>query len=185
MRPRDDCDLHLPCQYAFPGMKYLILTGNYIILKSRQGILTVTNGWNCWCSCPLAPHPTIKGRGGVIMIANFLSPGVLLIHTYIKLRFSGNILQLENGFHVISEEKSIACATQHVQWTSTFGQKWYEFKLISCFPLLLYGGATTRGCWTPNYLHDWTIVNNMKFKFRWRKWENMWINNIKISAINV
>ena len=60
-------------------------------------------------------HRTKKGRGGVIMIANFPSSDMLLIHAYIKMRFSGNILQLENGFHVISEEKSIACATQHVQ----------------------------------------------------------------------
>ena len=52
---------------------------------------------------------------------------------------------------------------------------------------ILYGGATTRGCWTPIYLHDWTpqywtIWNS---NFGEENGENIWINNINIGAIDV
>ena len=56
-------DLHIPCHYAFPGMPYSTLTGNYT-LKSRQGILTVTSGRNCWhCHSYIARALRNKGVG--------------------------------------------------------------------------------------------------------------------------
>ena len=51
---------------------------------------------------------------------------------------------------------------------------------------ILYGGANTRECWTPNYLHDWApqywII--WKSNFGEENGENIWINNINISAID-
>ena len=51
-------------------------------------------------AAPSPPHPAIKGRGGAIIIANSLSPSVLSIHVYIKLRFSV-MLQMKNNFQLI------------------------------------------------------------------------------------
>ena len=120
------------------------------------------------------------------------TPGVLLIHTYVKLRFSSDFANEKRrpvDFLHSPALGAIACPTQHVQWASIFGRKFHEsliyvdrFKLISCFPLLLYGGATTRGCWTPNYLQDWTIWNS---NFGGENRENIWITNMNISAIAI
>ena len=49
-------------------------------------------------------------------------------------------------------------------------------------PVILVRWRTTRGCWTPNYLQDWTIWNS---NFGEENGENIWIINMNISAIAV
>ena len=120
----------------------------FIPLKSRQGIVIVTSGRNCWCCCTLVPHSAIKRRGRAILIANFLTPCVLLIRTYIILRFYSHFAIEKRhtvDFLHSSALSAIACPTQLVHWALTFGRTWHEslisvhqFKFISCFPLLIW-----------------------------------------------